>query len=344
MSHSRRTGFTLVELLVVITIIGMLMALLLPAVTSATANARTLKCKNRIKNIGMATVAYESRFSSYPGYAGSVQVGNNSRPVPLPWTVAILGDLDRGDILDEWNAGRPIAPFVDFLVCPSDPPLSKDAPETSYVANVGNSEFDLHGCGMLHSKFPGKLNGKTVAHATNSLDKVRDGASRTILISENIQAGFWADPNDAHPQTLAGSLGAPFITPPAQLNRDSRTGFGIKTGSPPANVFVLHDKPASQFSDQWLINGKTPSQPPRRPMATDEITLDNARPSSEHKGGVNVCFVDGHVQFLKEGIDYTVYSRLMSADGKKCVQSYLKQYGSQPNLPHTQVLSDSEYN
>lgn len=330
MSHSRRTGFTLVELLVVITIIGMLMALLLPAVTSATANARTLKCKNRIKNIGMAMAAYESRFQSYPGYTGAVHFEGNPQDLPLPWMVSILGDLDRGDILDSWKAGQPVAPFVDFLVCPSDPPLAKDVPETSYVANVGNSLFDLHGCGMLNTGFPHHdARNRPVSHARNSLDKVRDGASRTILISENVQATTWAD---------ASFFSQSQLTPGPK-------GFWAKGGSAPANVFVYHDQIPPE--DQWLINGKTPSngnQPPRRPMATDQITLDNARPSSEHKGGVNVCFVDGHVQFLKESIDYRVYALLMSPDGKKCNQSTFKQFNKEPAINHVTVLSDADYN
>jgi prepilin-type processing-associated H-X9-DG protein len=277
----------------------------------------------------MAIAAYESRFQSYPGYVSEVSANNNSGQ-PLPWTVAILGDLDRSDILDSWQNGQPITPFVDFLVCPSDPQLKPGEPDTSYVVNVGNSQYDYAGCGMLNTKYPMRQNGKAIPHLTNSLDKVRDGASRTILISENIQASLWSAP------AFAGTAKSNWFNP--------RELFAKKEGMP-TNVFIYHDE--TNVSEQWLINGKTPASPPtipqpRRPLATDPVSMDTARPSSEHTGGVNVCFADGHVQFLKDSINYRVYSLLMSADGKKCNQS-IRKAGNTPAINQETPLSDNEY-
>src|SRR5688572_25291149 len=64
---SRRTGFTLVELLVVITIIGMLIALLLPAVQAVRENARQTDCSNNIRQLGVGTQAYETAKENLPG-------------------------------------------------------------------------------------------------------------------------------------------------------------------------------------------------------------------------------------------------------------------------------------
>ena len=102
----------------------------------------------------------------------------------------------------------------------------------------------------------------------------------------------------------------------------------------PHNVFVSHDSASPQ--EAWLINGG--NYPPG--VGPD---LDNARPSSEHKGGVNVVFADGHVQFLKTDIDYTVYARLMSSDGKKCIKEFVKNTGKPPVIDHTVPLGDNEY-
>jgi len=338
MSRTKRTGFTLVELLVVITIIGMLMALLLPAVGAATENARSLKCKNRIKQIGMAMAAYESRFQSYPGYSNAIQLDRSTTvsgsvtttrgsEIAMSWLTAILADLERADILDAWkSSAQPPAPFLDFLTCPSDPPLGTDKPWTSYVANTGLSTHDFAGCGMLNSRFPIHYrNGKKVAHLTSSLDKVAsgDGASMTIMVTENIQASTWADVS--------------FVN--TVRDQSNPLGAAAKNGVP-HNVFVFHD--AANPQDPWKINGG--NYPPG--AGPD---LDNARPSSEHKGGVNVCYADGHVQFLKKDIDYTVYTRLMTSDGKKCVKEFANPrngIGSAPKAginAHTVPLSDNEF-
>ncbi len=66
---NRQFGFTLVELLVVITIIGMLVALLLPAVQSVRENARQTQCLNNLKQISLATVSHESAKGEFPGYS-----------------------------------------------------------------------------------------------------------------------------------------------------------------------------------------------------------------------------------------------------------------------------------
>ncbi len=72
------SGFTLVELLVVITIIGMLMALLLPAVNAAVELARAIACKNNMRNMGVAANAFESLKGRYPGHREYVPLSGSS--------------------------------------------------------------------------------------------------------------------------------------------------------------------------------------------------------------------------------------------------------------------------
>ena len=71
MAHRRKSGFTLVELLVVISIIGMLMALLLPAINSVRESARRVTCSNNARQIAEGMLVYVSAKDSFPGYRGN---------------------------------------------------------------------------------------------------------------------------------------------------------------------------------------------------------------------------------------------------------------------------------
>ena len=106
MVRFKRTAFTLVELLVVITIIGMLMAILLPAVGAATESARAAQCKNRVKNIALAMANYESRNSGFSGYIDGAE-DREGNTVPFSWLVAVMPDLERQDIYDRWTDPLP---------------------------------------------------------------------------------------------------------------------------------------------------------------------------------------------------------------------------------------------
>src|SRR5512136_760636 len=94
--QSKRTGFTLVELLVVITIIGILIALLLPAVQAAREAARRMQCVNNLKQIGLACMNYESTHACLPpGTKGSLWG---------TWMVFVLPFVEQQALYNAWNA------------------------------------------------------------------------------------------------------------------------------------------------------------------------------------------------------------------------------------------------
>lgn len=126
--ESRRRGFTLVELLVVITIIGMLVAILVPAVNAAREAARNATCKNNMNELSKAVTLYTSARDVYPG---AISPSNRN------WVMMLFDKLGRGDLakLTVGGVNEKAKTQVKVLICPSDHPDMESAPALSYVGN-----------------------------------------------------------------------------------------------------------------------------------------------------------------------------------------------------------------
>src|SRR5262249_36245474 len=130
-------AFTLVELLVVITIIGMLIALLLPAINAAREAGRLSTCKNNQKQISLALISYANAHNStFPGWENKVTT-NSGTIVTAPWPVMILPDLERSDLWNTFKSTGTINPvMIRVFVCPSDPSTTATGTAPSaYTAN-----------------------------------------------------------------------------------------------------------------------------------------------------------------------------------------------------------------
>jgi prepilin-type N-terminal cleavage/methylation domain-containing protein len=280
----RPLGFTLVELLVVITIIGMLMALLLPAVNAAVESARQISCKNNMRNLGIALINFESSNQRFPGY--TQWIGNNKGPNDSGWSwaVAILPNLDHHDWYDEFINGFSPGPTEgrrsDVFICPSDPPTAAEGADNSFVISAGyasaEQQYEIPANGVAH-KYVGN---QKVATSVEFIS-ASDGAPYTLLVSENVSAANW------------------------------HVGWEkFRTG------FVWHDL---ETPTTRKINNKGTFAS----LLEVQLNMDTGRPSSFHTGGVNATFCDTRTVFLPENIDYVVYQALMTPSGSeaKCADS-----------------------
>jgi len=216
--NSRRTGFTLIELLTVIGVIGMLVALLLPAVQAARESARRTQCANNLKQIALALHNYHDRCRSLP--PSTVVDWNQPEPTGWwSWIVRILPELEEQPLYDQfdlrddvWTNSTRYKPYTSqrlaVLICPTDPnseviyQSSEDSPFdeafalTNYLGCRGSTrqEPDAEG------NYPRKMPGNGVFPDVNQvvrLSHVTDGTSRTILAGERpadpeAYWGWWA--------------------------------------------------------------------------------------------------------------------------------------------------------
>jgi len=190
-STGRGCAINLVELFVVIVIIGLLIALLLPATQSAREAARRSQCTNNLKQIGLALHNYHDTWGAFPPAA--IGPSDVPRERQFSWMVAILPYLEQNALYDALRLDLPVdhphnaallqmAPSL--LFCPSDPTPSATQegwPKTSYVAITGADSTDGSGGVRGIIGFDRGL----------SIDEIVDGTSNTLIVGEVTDGGPW---------------------------------------------------------------------------------------------------------------------------------------------------------
>jgi prepilin-type N-terminal cleavage/methylation domain-containing protein/prepilin-type processing-associated H-X9-DG protein len=178
-----RGGFTLIELLVAMAIMGVLVALLLPAVQSVRASARRLVCKNQLRQLGLAMHLYHDSHFCFP--PGSYVMGSNS-PIQSGWGwgAMILPSIDQGALYNLVDFGHGTATGGNLAVigssnafwrCPSDIDV-----ERLTVSPVGNGPYVLASGNYCGSA------GILTAMSQVSIGQIMDGTSSTFLAGERL--------------------------------------------------------------------------------------------------------------------------------------------------------------
>jgi prepilin-type N-terminal cleavage/methylation domain-containing protein/prepilin-type processing-associated H-X9-DG protein len=282
----KRAGFTLVEMLVVIAIIGVLVGLLVPAVSAARESARRAQCINNQKNIGAALIAYEGAKGHLPGVLNWAVLTDPKIPNMTTWVMAIFGDLDRSDLMDAWRNGtvagaQVLRPQVDILICPSNKQMDP-AGGLSYVVNMGIYRLDNSSSPKADYSVRLFRDRSTV---TSNVGRNPEpdfafvnlkNSSQTVMLSESLTAGPWtAVPTTAQLAIPGGDVTGvyPYREP----------ALGVLAFAWPIPIFDPKDTGHMGESIQSL--GTTPM-----PAL-----------SSYHRGSIVVTFCDGHVATPLEG-------------------------------------------
>jgi prepilin-type N-terminal cleavage/methylation domain-containing protein/prepilin-type processing-associated H-X9-DG protein len=270
-------GFTIVELLVVITIIGILMALLFPAINAGREAARRGQCISNQRQVGQAVLTATAKKTVFPKH---LAYAPGSTTIRWPWVVRVLPELGKGDIYDVINpstgpldvSGR--TERIDILLCPSDPPVNASAVQINYVCNAGVSgPNDPTSSGGINCGVFQETNDVPLAYVAS-----KDGVATTLMLAENVDATLWTADDYV---VMMGSETSVYHT--AIIWQTSEpAGYGLNKG----------------------IGGDPTTQ-----------GLNLARPSSRHAGGFVATFCDGHSKFLNDAIGYGVYQKIMTPNG-----------------------------
>lgn len=190
------SGFTLLELLVVLAIVGILMGLLLPAVQMAREAARQTSCRNRQRQIGLACHLHHDAKSRLPMGCLEWRFSNaQSQRRQWAWSARLLPFLEQGNLFDQLDFGRPFDDIQNASAVKSVLPvfLCPDVDGPQIVQQRGRCDFG----GLFGEQIqsPAEPNGVFVHEQAFEFRQIRDGLSQTLMIAEDAASpdGQWSN-------------------------------------------------------------------------------------------------------------------------------------------------------
>lgn len=298
----KHRGFTLVELLVVIAIIGVLIALLLPAVQQAREAARRMQCSNNLKQIGLALHNYHDTYGAFP--SGTIIPTNppanpswaSSGPAGWVWSSLILPFIEQPALHDQlgvtegdwaFNQYQAAQTTLNAFRCPSD--IGPDLNDRSWwdnrtddshqIAYSSYKAINTHGYPQVSATGSGsykKATGAFYVNSGTSFRDITDGTSNTLAVSESAYRPIYSRSGGVWAASVDSDTGNP---------RDALMD-NVMGGSVKINQVEFAD-------DTYNIPGWA------------KMYMVMTAPNSYHPGGVLAVKFDGSVKFLSETIDHS---------------------------------------
>lgn len=289
--HSPPCGFTLVELLVVITIIGLLLGLLLPAVNMAREAGRRMSCQNNQKQLGIALHLHHTAFKKFPwgGYMhpnvyvnGKIVDGERARG--FAWSAYLLPHVEQQALYDQLDFNTMYSMGVNdelakthlsVFVCPS---ARRNEPQeaTVYVASGKTVRTKKATYGLSHY---GGIYGERIAWQGRKTPIPNDPPRGTLLYDKQVS------------------------------DRDIRDGMS-------QTLIVGED--SSWDDGQWISSLNVMDQ---CGAINDPAIVENEI-RSDHNGGANVLFCDGHIDFLTDELSLEVLAAICTRAGKEIIAEW----------------------
>ena len=321
---SKVTAFTLVELLVVIAIIGILVGLLLPAVSSARAAARRTQCMNNTRQLALACLNYESALRLFP-YGRKYDIWDTYTWIQLVlpfmeeaanhedyWTLHDTGFVRRypgpnGPIGNDERLRRARHSLIPGYYCPADRTPAPNELHTTqfgfyrgnYRACVGTGDMygqrptssDVGPIGVgVFGVGPGQSMDDGLASVSTKMAEVGDGTSKTLLISEGVVPVFegWGG---VLGETIYGNMGGALMS---NVLAPNSTSPDIVYGPCP---WQLGDH---GYSEPCISRGNIS-------WWTPAAAFSHVAARNRHAGGVNAAMADGSVSFTTDDVDVKVW-------------------------------------
>lgn len=293
-------GFTLIEMLVVISIISILLGLLLPALQKARETARSAVCSNHLKQIGIALAAYENAVGAFP-----IRLGFSPHVMLLPY-------LDQKPTYDSINFNSSYPDLIlanitarqaefNVYLCPSDrSPNQFGKPSdgsTNYGGNAGSDYLKFGDNGIF---------GKSLVN----LSQVTDGLSATIAFAEFTTGRTWQDKNPKRvvfcitPLMISAVDIKTFADACADASFQTRQVLFFTRGTP----WILADYSSTCYNHVL---------PPNKPSCTNGAFIQQGAwtAGSLHLSATHVVFADGHVQRISDSVNRTTWRALGTRSG-----------------------------
>ena len=321
-------GFTLIELLVAIAVIGVMLALLLPAVQASREAVRRTSCANNLKQLCLAAHGYHESHGEFPPGLDQFEVPWPPRFRGTSLFTFLLPYIEQGNTLEAWDYASPLnntqggpsarsATVLPVLLCPSD--RLQENPVMVAGRYYGMTSYG--GNGGTRSHHPTQATGDGMFHTTGpasepepdqrpvSLSMVFDGASQTILLGERNHG----DPNLETFARVYWAESLKYLGKWAAIGGRKRIGDVTMSAFAPINHQLPFDYHNRQQAD-----------PPPASVLDFEVYEDRRKCAfgSNHPRGANFAFTDGSVRFLEESLPVAMLQALCSRNGREVVRDF----------------------